>query len=51
MEFQISDEMKIPINFDDKDFLQFSWLHSRVLKKIKDNRNSGNGLQHLMGNQ
>jgi len=49
MEFQISDEMKIPMNFDHMDFLQFCWLHNRVLRKVKERANSQGGLQNLLG--
>jgi len=49
MEFQISEELRIPVDYDDKDFLQFVWLHNRILKRMKEKSNTGYGLQHILG--
>lgn len=51
MEFKISETLGIPLDFDDKDFLQFHWMYRRVLDKLKkeNNRITGNMLPNLMG--
>ena len=51
MEFKISEVLGIPMDFDDKDFLQFHWIYRRVLDKIKQdaNRRSNNALPGIMG--
>ena len=40
MEFKISEVLHIPLNFDDMDFLEFSWMYRRVLEKIKKQQDS-----------
>jgi len=35
MEFKISEELNVPIDFDDKDFLQFVWIYNKVIRRIQ----------------
>jgi hypothetical protein len=51
MEFKISEVLGVPLNFDDKDFLEFSWMYRRVLEKVKKQSSSASNdlLPGLMG--
>ena len=53
MEYRISEVLGIPMDFDDKDFLQFSWIYRRVLKTIKERSQAASNdmLPNLMGNR
>jgi hypothetical protein len=51
MEYKISEVLGIPMEFDNKDFLQFSWMYRRVLKTIKERSQAASNdlLPKLMG--
>lgn len=49
MEFTISDVMKVPMEFDDKDFFEFMWLYNRVIKKVQTIQPKGTDITELMG--
>jgi hypothetical protein len=52
MEYKISEVLGIPIDFDDKDFLEFTWIYRRVLKTIKERNQAASHdmLPKMMGN-
>lgn len=49
MEFQISDIMKVSLNFDHMDFLQFSWIHNRAIRSVNERNNAITNIGQLVG--
>jgi len=35
MEFRLSENLGVPLDFDNKDFLEFSWMYNRLVEKLK----------------
>jgi len=44
MEFTISSSIGVPIDFDNKDFLEFSWIYKKCCDKLKKQGSNGKEL-------